>query len=1175
MDLRTILTVMLAGCLCSFAAQAATYTWTGATGVSGNWGVAADWGGTNFPGNSGNSGSDTATFNFGTVANPIVNMDAPYGVSAVTLTGNGTLTLNGASTNPLSISAPSGITVGSGQTLNGNGTLNAPVELWGGTLGGTLTTGAVNSVGGTLAPGVYGTSYGILAINGGLTADSGTTFNYLLNGNATPGTTYDQITATGTLALAGTLNMWDPGYGMAAGQQYVIMTCAGGSTPTGSLTWGYSTGTTGSYNCTLTYSAGQVILTTYASSTDRTFTWAPSSDSNWGTAGNWTGGGPVMGAQSQDAALFNLGASPLVVNMEASHSIPKISLSGSGTLTVNGSGVLSVPNGITVGSGQTLNGNGTISCPNTTFGIGPGPGGLISGNLAIQGQMFIQGNVNGSHVITVPNNSIYGVYIEAGGVFDGTNTIYSPMVVVNPSGGAATFQGTNTIYTPLIDVCTPSSSSSSALATFTGVNYVYGLTSGIYTQSPGNYTKAGGTISGSGELDGNVYDYFGNYNGTYLITGSVTVGNTAYAALIGAVASNFAGPSQINGSVYLGGKSSGTAQAGAAIVTFTGGNTIGQNLTVSNVAGSNTHTSTTISPHNGLTGIGTLTVGQNMTLDAYTTLNFDLGAPDSPNPLGTNNDYISVGNNLTLAGTLNVAAVPGFIGGTTYTLITYGGTETGTLTLGTMPLSALYTYGLTYTGGNVNLTSAKSASAITWNDSVPSGNWTAPGSWTNAVAPTGGNGVFLSGAGSYAINVDTASAVNAIGVTDNGVWSISGNAITLGSGGLTYLSTGSSTISAPLGGTGGLTVYNGNLTLGGATAHGYTGATDVGTNGTLTVNGTVSGTSSVTINNSATLNGGVAGSIPTAPIALLAGGTLGGSLTVGGNITVTGGGTTANAPTISGSPVINGSLALASNILNVSGMVSMNGSVPSAGCGTWTSGGTVNNTGTIGNAINLTGGGTLQGTGTYAGAVTMTGSSGTGATITGSPTFTGNVGFSGTNQTLTVPSTGTVSMNGPVPSTGCGTWTVPTGDSVFNNGTVGNAISLTGGTLGGQGGGSGTYAGLVTATGGTITGNGSFTGGLTTSGGTIITPNSGLSLITTINAGTVSATGTQFNFDLGAANNSDLLAVTGTAVLGARLPRPWTFLTCRRESTPIPSAPPPAARRTYRAFRGALPRTHT
>ncbi len=102
------------------------------------------------------------------------------------------------------LAVPNGYTVQSG-TLTVDGTLTAPVTQTGGTLDGTGTLEAsLDQTGGTLNP---GDAPGTLNVAAGYTQGSGGTLDIAVNGIGTAGTDYSQLSVTGSVSLAGTLEM--------------------------------------------------------------------------------------------------------------------------------------------------------------------------------------------------------------------------------------------------------------------------------------------------------------------------------------------------------------------------------------------------------------------------------------------------------------------------------------------------------------------------------------------------------------------------------------------------------------------------------------------------------------------------------------------------------------------------------------------------------------------------------------------------------------------------------------------------------------------------------------------------------------------------------------------------------------------------------------------------------
>ena len=191
-----------------------------------------------------------------------------------------------------------------------------------------------------------------------------------------------------------------------------------------------------------------------------------------------------------------------------------------------------------------------------------------------------------------------------------------------------------------------------------------------------------------------------------------------------------------------------------------------------------------------------------------------------------------------------------------------------------------------------------------------------------------------------------------MGITSGG-WTISGNPITIGSGGLGYFSSSTTTISSNISGAGSITLSSGGLDLNGSVANSITvssGAVLGGTgtfsgavalaggqlaggtyaapviatdgtitggtfnstltvgSGTLTVTGSAGGNGLFSVSSGATLNG--TGTIQ--PAVMLSGGTLAGTLTTG-PVTSVGGQISPGSPGVPGTLAIGGSLSLDQN----------------------------------------------------------------------------------------------------------------------------------------------------------------------------------------------------------------------------------------------------------------------
>ena len=453
-------------------AQSATYTWIDS--VPGYWDTAANWGGLGYP-----TSADTANIDFNTYgANPVVNMDAAYGVADLTFAGGGLgipgmLNVNG----PYALTVTNAITVGAYQGLGGSGTIvaNGGIALsGGGTLAGTLrVTGNVtadNIVANSFNPGetVGGTTHGTvgtIAITGNLTVANGT-FNLDVGSNNTG--SYDTIAVSGALSATGTVNLYNTG-SLAAGD-YHLMTYA---SYTGGLTLGNQPA---GFAYTLTPTSTYLDLLV-----GNSYTWNYTS-SGWPAGGNWntpadwtvTGGGTGAVPASTDAAVFNLSGGsyqwyvPFSMTLSAPMTVNSLAVNNGGPFSWSNTLTVAGTSAFVVQSTVMLTGYGTLNCAsggvtvNGYQGRGSGYlnwGGTISGGVNIIGNvtlngaaMATSGTVTGN-VTALPNSdngTAYQSYL--GGNGDGTTmTITGNVNAVNTEfnpGGMDYYNpmGSNRIY---------------------------------------------------------------------------------------------------------------------------------------------------------------------------------------------------------------------------------------------------------------------------------------------------------------------------------------------------------------------------------------------------------------------------------------------------------------------------------------------------------------------------------------------------------------------------------------------------------------------------------------------------------------------------------------------------------------------------------------------------------
>ena len=196
--------------------------------------------------------ASSSTINVPTSGHKITISVFNGGAFGLTKTGAGTLILGANNTSHTGTT-----TVSAGTLLVNANNSNSPVNLTGGTLGGTGTVGPITASNGTVAP---GSSAGTLNVNGNSTFNNGTTFAVEIGG--TTAGTFDQLNVTGTLNIgAGVNNLTGTlinGFAPTPGQQFTIIQS------TGALTGTFAQGGSANLGGTLfsiAYNANSVVLT--------------------------------------------------------------------------------------------------------------------------------------------------------------------------------------------------------------------------------------------------------------------------------------------------------------------------------------------------------------------------------------------------------------------------------------------------------------------------------------------------------------------------------------------------------------------------------------------------------------------------------------------------------------------------------------------------------------------------------------------------------------------------------------------------------------------------------------------------------------------------------------------------------------------------------------------------
>jgi len=336
-----------------------------------------------------------------------------------------------------------------------------------------------------------------------------------------------------------------------------------------------------------------------------------------------------------------------------------------------------------------------------------------------------------------------------------------------------------------------------------------------------------------------------------------------------------------------------------------------------------------ITPGSGTGSAGTLTLGSHLSAADGSALVFDL----SSSPTGPN-DRIHVAGNLTLNGTVHVVvkAITGSLAPGTYTLLTYGGTLTGSASNIALTLPEGTAHTLSVGSGAITLTVpvTRAPASISWTggsggnawDIANTPNWSRSGASDVFVS---GDSVTFDAAGSSnaTVNLTNSLPVGGVIVSSASDYTFTGTGSINGAGGLTKSGAGTLSVhttnqySGPTVINGGTLAVNNLGDAGAPSSIGSAGASasnlvlnggtlaligeQTSTNRSLTV-GAPGGTISVPASNSLQISGQVTGS---------------------GSLTKTGGGNLvlAAASNHSGGTIVSdGKLVLASDAANVSGL---------------------------------------------------------------------------------------------------------------------------------------------------------------------------------------------------------------------------------------------------------------
>ena len=823
-------------------------------------------------------------------------------------------------------------------------------------------------------------------------------------------------------------------------------------------------------------------------------------------------------------------------------------ISGSGTMTINGSGILNcrgTDSASSIALNTTVNSGGRINFPSNGFGCG------LSGNITVtnNGTVDFQTDADLSTVSGAPqivNNT--GTVKKSAGV--GTSGIAVPVTsnsgsTLQASSGTLAFnQGGNFAGVTVSGsgiVALPATASVSGTTTLTGTLELTGnatlsgtlnaggtllLDNGVDVTWPNvNLTAAGSKIDGAGTLR-----VSGNFNwsaGTIAGSGPRVMTSTSVPTISCSV-----GSCALNGStlqiqaftIYSASSNALIFSNGASLVLdpaqgirvtndgdFLNGGGAASSIVVGGFVGPNAASIwKTDTPGTSTVGVpvtlwgafnvdaGTLQFAAGVTVNAGTIIDYDPGTAIE----------VSGGVFLFTSGSVFFPLLGDF-------KVSGGTLRAPTGVTITIPNVTLQGTGVIDGGGTLIL-----AGTSTWAAGTM-GSATAPGGTTeinsgSTLNVTGGaqtlaQGRVLLNAGTVNLTVD--GNVNASGggtITNSGTLTKNGG-------------TGTTTLFPAVNSTGTLSATSGTLALaGGGTLGGNVVATAPATiafpTGTPSISGSIAGSGTIVFSGAAVTVTGpfsiptlslTAGSVTldangSADALAMTGGTLDGSgtltLTNGGTWsggTMSGSGTTINPATKTLS--ISAPVTLNSRTLQNDGTLTVSGNV--SGSGTLANGGTLNA------AANLTLGVTVNNSGQIATSNTLTLSGGgthNGGTFTA--TAPGSIAFSSGTHSMSgggsIGGTGTLSFSGAAVTVGvpinAGTLSVSAGTATLDANSSAGAFTMTGGTLGG----SGTL---------TLTNGGTWSGGAMSGRGTTINPATktfGISAPVTLNSRTLQNSGT-------------------------------------------------------------------
>ncbi|MCT0200091.1 hypothetical protein KQ313_10410 [Synechococcus sp. CS-1325] len=650
---------------------------------------------------------------------------------------------------------------------------------------GTIDVGAGNTLTnlGTISPGGIGVP-GILSLTGELALGSTSVLNLNIGGS-TPGSQYDQLSASGNMSLAGAINtQLINAYNPSPSQNFDVITSGG--TATGSFA---SSNLPSGFNGAI---IGSVYRLTNSGLSCLGACWdGGGGTTNWETLANWSSD---QLPTAIDVAYLNL-VNGVDATLSSSQIIKGLNSLAGNNLTINSGGSL------------TLNDPGTSSTLNGGLSIN---GGVLTTNgaLTLNGSsQWAGGSLNGPGVLTVGSG---GTLVVSGGGSYGLSQLTN-QGTLQWTGGNVDFSASGVINNSgLFDVQTDG---------FWGNN--------------GNFTMAFNNLTG-GELR----------KSAGLGTASLGVGsnrvNLTNDGLVnvssGTLAISPTTAMQNNGRILT--ASATTFQVASGGLTNTSTGTLSGFGTIDIGAGNTLTNLGTISP-GGVGVAGTLSLTGGLILGSSSVLNLELGGLTS----GSQYDRLAVSGNVNLGGTINTQLINGFSPSPSqnFDVIASGGAASGSFASSNLPSG----FNGAIVGSVYRLTnSGLSCSGVCWDGGGGDTFWETLANWSSDQLPTAIDVAYLNLVSGVDVILSSRQSIKGLNsITGNSLTINPGGSLTLSDPGTTSTLTGDLTVAGTLtiqspltasslafnggilNGNGSLTVTNAFTRLGGTTGTALSGVT--------------------------------------------------------------------------------------------------------------------------------------------------------------------------------------------------------------------------------------------------------------------------------------------------------------------------------------------------------------